>query len=227
MADNGETEKLLVIPCSGVGKVHGLMSREAAYHVTDKLLPKAGGYRLPGSARDRRCRDEAESPAKALRHFGRLPEALRIEERRVVGREDCQKHSRLRRDEAPPRCELRHRDRAKRRRDGRPSRNLPARWLRLRSRNRKSEVIIMAEAVSKIGIISCSGEEIPEGTIARQAVRRVLEGLRPQQSVTLACRFSWPARWASGVSPASTPRSPWTAARSSAPNEGPNSTAAR
>ena len=43
----------------------------------------------------------------------------------------------------------------------------------------------MAEAISKIGIISCSGEEIPEGTIARQAVRRVLEGLRPQQTVTL------------------------------------------
>jgi hypothetical protein len=43
----------------------------------------------------------------------------------------------------------------------------------------------MAEAVAKIGVISCSGEEIPEGTIARQAVRRVLEGLRPQQTVTL------------------------------------------
>jgi hypothetical protein len=43
----------------------------------------------------------------------------------------------------------------------------------------------MAEAVSKIGIISCSGEEIPEGTIARQAVRRVLDGLRAQQTVTL------------------------------------------
>ena len=43
----------------------------------------------------------------------------------------------------------------------------------------------MAEAVSKVGIISCSGEEIAEGTVARQAVRRVLEALRPQQSVTL------------------------------------------
>ena len=41
------------------------------------------------------------------------------------------------------------------------------------------------EAVSKVGIISCSGEEIPEGTVARQAVRRVLEALRPQQTVTL------------------------------------------
>ena len=47
------------------------------------------------------------------------------------------------------------------------------------------EGVVMAEAVSKIGIISCSGDEIPEGTIARQAVRRVLEGLRPQQTVTL------------------------------------------
>ena len=43
----------------------------------------------------------------------------------------------------------------------------------------------MAEAISKVGIISCSGEEIPEGTVARQAVRRVLEALRPQQTVTL------------------------------------------
>jgi hypothetical protein len=43
----------------------------------------------------------------------------------------------------------------------------------------------MNEAISKVGIISCSGEEIPEGTVARQAVRRVLEGLRPQRTVTL------------------------------------------
>jgi uncharacterized metal-binding protein len=43
----------------------------------------------------------------------------------------------------------------------------------------------MAEAFAKVGIISCSGEEIAEGTIARQAVRRVLEALHPQQTVTL------------------------------------------
>ena len=43
----------------------------------------------------------------------------------------------------------------------------------------------MGEAVPKVGIISCSGEEIAEGTVARQAVRRVLEALRPQQTVTL------------------------------------------
>jgi uncharacterized metal-binding protein len=30
---------VLVIPCSGIGKVHGLMSREATYLVTDELTP--------------------------------------------------------------------------------------------------------------------------------------------------------------------------------------------
>jgi hypothetical protein len=28
---------VLVIPCSGIGKVHGLMSREITYLVTDEL----------------------------------------------------------------------------------------------------------------------------------------------------------------------------------------------
>ena len=34
-----DTDKVLIIPCSGIGKVHGLMSREAAYLVTDELAP--------------------------------------------------------------------------------------------------------------------------------------------------------------------------------------------
>jgi len=29
----------LVIPCSGIGKVHGLISREVVYRVTDTLMP--------------------------------------------------------------------------------------------------------------------------------------------------------------------------------------------
>jgi uncharacterized metal-binding protein len=37
----------------------------------------------------------------------------------------------------------------------------------------------------KVGIISCSGEAIPEGTISRLATRRVLESLRPGVTVTL------------------------------------------
>jgi hypothetical protein len=43
----------------------------------------------------------------------------------------------------------------------------------------------MAEEPIKVGIISCAGEEIPEGTISRLAVRRVLEQLRPGQVVSL------------------------------------------
>lgn len=43
----------------------------------------------------------------------------------------------------------------------------------------------MSEEITKAGIISCSGEAIAEGTIARLAVRRVLELLRPGTTVTL------------------------------------------
>lgn len=43
----------------------------------------------------------------------------------------------------------------------------------------------MTETPIKVGIISCAGEEIPEGTISRLAVRRVLESLRPGRAVTL------------------------------------------
>ena len=39
MASQDSPTQVLVVPCSGIGKVHGLVSREAVYHVTDKLLP--------------------------------------------------------------------------------------------------------------------------------------------------------------------------------------------
>ena len=37
----------------------------------------------------------------------------------------------------------------------------------------------------KVGLIACSGEELPEGTVTRRAVRKVLETLRPEDTVTL------------------------------------------
>jgi len=40
-------------------------------------------------------------------------------------------------------------------------------------------------AKKKVGLISCSGEELPEGTVTRRAVRKVLETLRPDETVTL------------------------------------------
>lgn len=37
----------------------------------------------------------------------------------------------------------------------------------------------------KVGIIACSGEEMPEGTVTRLAALKVLESLRPHQTVTI------------------------------------------
>lgn len=38
---------------------------------------------------------------------------------------------------------------------------------------------------SKVGIVACSGEEMAEGTVTRQAALKVLERLRPQKTVTI------------------------------------------
>ena len=43
----------------------------------------------------------------------------------------------------------------------------------------------MSAEMTKVGIVSCSGEAIPEGTISRLATRRVLELLRPDKTVTI------------------------------------------
>ena len=118
MDSNGQTQEVLVIPCSGIGKVHGLISREAVYHVTDDLLP--------GQA-DTVClallvTGDAETKQKVqrtpLHYVGRMPETLRLQERRAIGREDRQGDTGLRRDETPSRRELRHRDGAERGRLG-------------------------------------------------------------------------------------------------------------
>ncbi len=43
----------------------------------------------------------------------------------------------------------------------------------------------MAIEVMKVGIVSCSGEDLPEGTLSRIACRKVLEDLRPGETVTI------------------------------------------
>jgi uncharacterized metal-binding protein len=43
----------------------------------------------------------------------------------------------------------------------------------------------MGSEITKVGIVSCSGESIAEGTISRLATRRVLEVLRPDRTVTI------------------------------------------
>jgi uncharacterized metal-binding protein len=39
MNNQANDKPVLVIPCSGIGKVHGLISREATYLVADELAP--------------------------------------------------------------------------------------------------------------------------------------------------------------------------------------------
>ena len=43
----------------------------------------------------------------------------------------------------------------------------------------------MGLEVLKVGIVSCSGEAIPEGTLSRLACRKVLDELRPGETVTI------------------------------------------
>jgi uncharacterized metal-binding protein len=40
MRANTNKKSVLVVPCSGIGKVHGLISREATYLVTDEMAPQ-------------------------------------------------------------------------------------------------------------------------------------------------------------------------------------------
>src|SRR5512136_2068889 len=39
--------------------------------------------------------------------------------------------------------------------------------------------------IKKVGIVSCSGEELAEGTVTRLAALQVLERLRPRETVTI------------------------------------------
>jgi hypothetical protein len=43
----------------------------------------------------------------------------------------------------------------------------------------------MGTEVNKVGIISCSGEGLPEGTVSRLACRKVLDASRPGKTVTI------------------------------------------
>jgi uncharacterized metal-binding protein len=44
---------------------------------------------------------------------------------------------------------------------------------------------VPSEPKAKVGIVACSGEELPEGTVTRLAALRVLHDLRPHETVTI------------------------------------------
>ena len=62
-------------------------------------------------------------------------------------------------------------------------RKLQSWWMTLIAENRETNMPNLPK--KKVGIISCSGEEIPEGTVTRLAALKVLEQLRPADTVTI------------------------------------------
>jgi uncharacterized metal-binding protein len=50
-------------------------------------------------------------------------------------------------------------------------------------RNREAQMPDLPK--KKVGIVACSGEELPEGTVTRLAALKVLEQLRPAETVTI------------------------------------------
>ena len=64
----------------------------------------------------------------------------------------------------------------------------------------------------KVGIVACSGEELPEGTVTRLAALKVLEELRPADTVTICLPLFLAGGEATGLLPAFTRPLPWMAA---------------
>ena len=116
MDSNGQTQPVLVIPCSGVGKVHGLISREAVYQVTDQLLPEQAdtvclALLVTGDAETKQ--KVQQTPCITLDGCPKLCAFKNVE---LSGGKNYQGDTGLRRDETPSRCELRNRDGAEQRR---------------------------------------------------------------------------------------------------------------
>jgi uncharacterized metal-binding protein len=74
MGDCSQTQKVLVIPCSGIGKVHGLISREAVHRVTDGLMP-----------------DQADTVCLALLVTGDSETRRRVQETPCIALDGCPK----------------------------------------------------------------------------------------------------------------------------------------
>src|SRR5512135_86749 len=64
---------------------------------------------------------------------------------------------------------------------------LPRRWPRASQSPAKrwKEAAVSDLLERKVGIVSCSGEELPEGTVARLAALKVLNELRQRNTVTI------------------------------------------
>jgi uncharacterized metal-binding protein len=63
------TQRVVIVPCSGIGKTYGTVSREAAYNLTQDLRPegtKLVALSLLVLGDEQACADVAESPAVTI-----------------------------------------------------------------------------------------------------------------------------------------------------------------
>jgi uncharacterized metal-binding protein len=74
MSNDHRVKKALVIPCSGIGKVQGLISREVVYRVTDAVMP-----------------DEADTVCLALLVTGDPETCQMVRERSCITVDGCPK----------------------------------------------------------------------------------------------------------------------------------------
>ena len=78
-------QRVLVIPCSGIGKVHGLVGREATYGHWSTLMPDRPRRVCLALLGHGRPETHAQVAGTAQHHRGRLPQAVRRKNVELAG----------------------------------------------------------------------------------------------------------------------------------------------
>ena len=78
-------KKLVLLPCSGIGKAYGEMGRQAIYEVIEDLGCRGGHHDLPGPPDDRGPGNQNSGAGQHGHHGRRMRQGLCPEERRIRG----------------------------------------------------------------------------------------------------------------------------------------------
>jgi len=181
-----QDKQVVVVPCSGIGKAFGSVAREAGYVLCDELRPET--TRLVAlsklvlgdeEAREwvRRCPAIAIDGCKLACAATLVQQSGGAVARQAAVLDAYRRHKELKPDGI---AELNA--------QGKQLARVMARSSRRRSMSfarRLLEATMPRLPQRKVGIISCSGEEIAEGTVSRLAALKVLHETRPGQTVTI------------------------------------------
>ena len=218
-----------MVPCSGIGKTYGTVSREAAYEVSEDLRPAT--TRLVALSLlvlgDEEARAAVQAhpavtidgcklacAAKMVQESGgHVAQGIAVLDvyRQEQGAEAAG-HRGAERGRTPARPCGGRGDRRRRRRPLSPTQEGTDTMPDLPER--------------KVGIIACSGEELAEGTVTRLAALGCCRSFGAARRSPSACPSSWRAEKGTGPSPASTRPSRSMAATSAARHAPPSSTRA-